>query len=628
MCGIYGAVSWRAPIDATAAMHSRDTLAHRGPDDSGFWLSADQRVALGHRRLAVVDLTPGGHQPMQSADQRLTIVFNGEIYNFQALRAQLVSLGHRFGTRSDTEVLIAAWREWGAECLPRMNGMFAFAVHDRGDGTTAPRLFLARDRAGKKPLYYRLNPAGFEFASELKALAGPHRIDLPALNRYLALGYVPGEHCIAAGVRKLPPAHHATLDLATGALTISRWWQLPVHQPDLAMTMDDAATRTLEILEDSVRLRLTSDVPVGILLSGGLDSSLITAIAAGASSGRVRTFTFAQPGSPLDEAAGAARIARAFDTEHHTLEVANPSLATLTEFMPMIDEPLADSSLIPAWLVCRLARTQVTVALGGDGGDELFGGYAQYGQALADAARTRFIPDLLLRVAAQAAGALPAGVRGRNRLSALGEGAARTVIWGSPYFDLALRRRVLVPGAIGALDSAPGGLDAPERELSMLFDAGHGVIDSMTRTHFGSILPDDFMVKVDRASMAHALEMRSPQLDWRLIEFAFRDVPDRLKVGAAGSRLIQRELARRLLPADVDFSRKQGFSIPIDDWLRADGDAMFEQWETHLPEAIARDEVARLRAGLHAGRANGARLYSLLVLAMANHNLTSATSWH
>jgi asparagine synthase (glutamine-hydrolysing) len=624
MCGIHGAVSFGAPLDLPRMLAARDRLAHRGPDDAGCWQSPDGRIVLTHRRLSVVDLSPGGRQPMQDRSGRFVVVFNGEIYNHAALRTELAALGHLFRTRSDTEVLLEAWAAWGTEAPKRFNGMFAFALLDRGGPGLPARLHLVRDRAGKKPLYYRLGRERLDFASELKALDGPHSIDLQALNDYLALGYVPGEHCIAAGVAKLAPGHRACLDLASGRFERIRWWALPERRPDPSMTLADAADRTVEILEDAVRLRMESDVSTGVLLSGGLDSSLVTALAARTQGTAVQTFTFAQPGHALDESARARRIAQAFGTRHHEIDMAGASLGLVAEIAPLVDEPLADSSLIPSWMVCRLARQQVTVALGGDGGDELFGGYGEYGRALADIDRLRHLPGALLRTAAGVAARMPAGVRGRNRLSALRFGPARAIIHGSPFFDRTLRRRILEPDVLAAIEHLPGGLGSPEALLGELFDAGASTLDSMTRTHFGSVLPDDFLVKVDRASMAHALEVRSPQLDTRLVEFAFGTVPDALKVGPNGSRLIQREVARRLLPADIDFSRKQGFSIPIDESMRADGEALFEQWMPYLPGCIRHSQVRSLQAGLHAGRANGSRLYALLMLAIANHNLCAA----
>jgi asparagine synthase (glutamine-hydrolysing) len=631
MCGILGEVSLNAPADRIAAQRRLDRLRHRGPDGEGIWQSDDRRVVLGHRRLAVIDLTPGGQQPMHDASGRLTVVFNGEIYNHRALRMELEARGHAFRSRSDTEVLLAAWAEWGTAAPERFNGMFAFAVFDRGAPDIPARLHLVRDRAGKKPLYYLHRSSQFAFASELKAIEGPHSIDAQALNHYLALGYIPGTYCIAAGVAKLPPGHRACFDLSSGRLELTRWWALPQRQPDLSMTLTDAADRAGAILEDAVRLRMESDVPVGVLLSGGLDSSLIAAIAARTQGAPIRTFTFAQPGHPLDESIRARRIAQAFGTDHHEIEVADTSLQLLSEIAPTVDEPIADSSLLPTWIVCRLARQHVTVALGGDGGDELFGGYGDYAQALRDERRIGSVPKPLLRAMAGLAATLPAGVRGRNRLAALRDGAGKAIVWGSPYFDATLRRRILTRDALSALDAGAtdgeGWLLEPEAGLLALYEGSDGMIDAMTRTHFGSILPDDFLVKVDRASMAHSLEMRSPLLDWRLVEFAFGELPSRLKVGPSGSRLVQRELARRWLPQDADFSRKQGFSIPIDQWLRADGERLFEQWSPHLPEAIHRPAVRGLLDGLARGRANGARLYALLMLAMANGKLREGASW-
>jgi len=626
MCGILGEVSLKGAVDRRAVAARLDRLRHRGPDGEGTWQSGDARIVFGHQRLAVVDLSPGGQQPMHHPSGRLTVVFNGEIYNHRALRAELEALGHVFRSRSDTEILLAAWSAWGTTAPDRFNGMFAFALLEHGTAGGPARLHLVRDRAGKKPLYYRRRPDGLTFASELKAIDGPHAIDMQALNHYLALGYVPGAHCLAAGVAKLPPGHRACYDLGSGHLDIVRWWALPARRPDLSMSLTAATDRAASILEDGIRLRMESDVPVGVLLSGGLDSSLITALAARTQSAPIRTFTFAQPGHALDESLRARRIAQAFGTEHREIEVADTSLALVSEIAPTIDEPIADSSLLPTWMVCRLARKHVTVALGGDGGDELFGGYGEYMRALSDIERLRHLPVPLTSALARLASYLPAGVRGRNRIAALRAGPARSIIFGSPYFDIALRRRILEPGALGVIAGAEDGLGAPEADLCALFDGGIGTIDAMTRTHFGSVLPDDFLVKVDRASMAHGLEVRSPLLDTRLIEFAFGELPDALKVGPAGSRLIQRELARRLLPADIDFSRKQGFSIPIDEAMRTNGDVLFEQWLPHLPDEIRRGEVQALQSGLKSGRANGSRLYALLMLAIANHNLSAAST--
>jgi len=617
MCGIYGLIDFRNPVEHAELQQRSMLLAHRGPDDSGTWVSAEKTVGLAHRRLSIIDLSPAGHQPMASDDGRYRIVYNGEIYNFCDLRYELEKVGCRFRGRSDTEVVLAAYQVWGEECLKRFNGMFALTIYDAGAGNESPSLFLARDRAGKKPLYYRLDGQRFQFSSELKAIAGGGSLNLTALNHYLALGYVPDGQSLAAEVYKLPPAHAARLSLPSLHLTTWRYWELPINTADPSDDGEELAHRVQALLEDSVRLRLISDVPLGVLLSGGLDSSLVAAAAVSQSSESIKTFTISMPGSRLDESAYARRIADFLGTEHHVLEADSLSLSVIDDLAPFVDEPLADSSLIPSFLVSQLTRCHVKVALGGDGGDELFGGYLDYPVSLADEQRLGNMPRGLLRTAAQAVARLPAGIRGRNRIASLRGGPLQQMIWGSPYFDLELRRRILAPQSVAELD---GVLDTPEQWLLSLFRIGNDPVDCMTRTHFGSILPDDFLVKVDRSSMANSLEVRTPFLDYRLIEFAFGSIPSAWKVQDGETRRIQRILARRMLPPDFDMSRKQGFSIPLDDWLRADRCKKVREYISYLPEFIERKEIENLIVGEMKGRTNGSRLFALIMLGIALKN--------
>lgn len=617
MCGIDGIAKRDAAVDRDSLIRRRDLLTHRGPDDAGLWLNDDGRVALGHRRLAVIDLTPAGHQPMLSADGRYAIVFNGEIYNFRALRNELQQLGFHFHSDSDTEVMLTAYRAWGESCLNRFNGMFAFVIYDHGDNVTPPCLFFARDRAGKKPFYYFYDNQNFEFASELKAISHAGEVSLVALNYYLALGYIPGEHCFVEGVKKLPPAHAGRLNLSTFHLNIWRYWQLPSNQPNQDVSGEKLADEAEALLNDAVALRMVSDVPLGVLLSGGLDSSLIAAIAARQSSSPIKTFTLSLPGNKLDEASYAQCVADYLSTDHHVLELAAPSLADLESIAPFIDEPLADSSLIPSYLISKLTRQHVTVVLGGDGGDELFGGYSDYPLALATQQRLGWVPRPLLGGASQLAGLLPAGVKGRNRLASLRGGPLEQQVWGSPYFDVALRKRIINQDQVQQLEDQ---LEEPEFMLLNLFHTGKDAVDCMTRAHFGSILPDDFLVKVDRASMANSLEARTPFLDYRLVEFAFSKIPSIWKVQGSETRRVEQILARRLLPPQLDTKRKQGFSIPLDDWLKADNCQLLRNYMPYLPDCINCDEIERLIAGLFRGRANGARLYALLVLGIAMKN--------
>lgn len=618
MCGIYGLLRRDGGVEVQSLARQRDLLWHRGPDDGGSWVDADGRVGLAHRRLSILDLTAAGHQPMRSRDARFTIVFNGEIYNYREIRAELERAGHAFQTGTDTEVLLAAYTVWDEACLTRLNGMFAFAIHDAGDAHTPPSLFLARDRAGKKPLYYALDGKQFEFASELKAISRRGGLALDALNFYLALGYVPHEHCIVDNVKKLPPAHAARLNLSTFAFRVWRYWSLPDNRPEPGVEGEALADEAGRLIEDATRLRLVADVPVGVLLSGGLDSSLVVAAAANVSSAPVRTFTITLPGSPLDESIHARQVARHFGTVHHELALEKSGLGALADIAPFIDEPIADSSLIPAFLVSRLTRQHVTVALGGDGGDELFGGYGDYTASLADQQRLGRVPRFAMTLAADIASRLPAGVRGRNRIASLRGGPLQQMIWGRPYFDVALRQRILSRDVIGALGAS---LNAPERFLLDLYETGTDATDRMTRAHFGSILPDDFLVKVDRMSMAVSLEMRAPLLDYRLVEFAFGRIPSRWKVEGNESRRVQKILASRWLPPELDVRRKQGFSIPLNEWLRTSRGSELQRVRESLPSCINQREVDGLLAGHAKGRANGGRLFALIMLSLAAINL-------
>jgi asparagine synthase (glutamine-hydrolysing) len=617
VCGIFGVVGAKPSLDADAALARVNRMAHRGPDAASSWAAPNGFAALAHRRLAVVDLSPASAQPMLSADGLHAIVFNGEIYNYRQVREALEALGWVFRSAGDTEVILAAYRHWGADCVQQFNGMFAFAIYERASDGGPGTLFFARDRAGEKPFYYRCDRSAFEFASELKALDHGAEINMQALNHYLSLGYVPGGLCLFEGVHKLPPAHCGLWDARAGQLKLWRYWAPPANDPQPDCDGQTLAQEAAGYLEDSVALRLEADVPVGVLLSGGLDSSLVVAAAARVSSRPVETFTIALPGSSLDEAHHAQVVATHFGTRHHVLPLEETGLGQLDRFMPFVDEPIADSSILPAWLVFGLARREVTVALGGDGGDELFGGYGDYTTSLRDLARTRWMPSATMAAMAHAASQLPAGVPGRNRLASLRGGACEQLIWGRPYFDWVLRRRILKGDAVAALG---GDVEAPEQFLLSLFRQGKDPVDRMTRAHFGAILPDDFLVKVDRASMACSLEVRAPFLDHRLIEFAFGRVPSRWKVQGGESRRLQRLIAAHWLPPELDINRKQGFSIPINEWLRVEGERGLMARMEGLPEQIDMDETRRLVRGHLRGRANGGRLFALIMLAGAVRN--------
>ena len=441
MCGIVGMARSKERVNLALIETMRDTMTHRGPDDRGSWSSDDGRVGFGHRRLSIIDLSPKGHQPMRSRDGNVCITFNGEIYNFLELRADLQRLGYTFDSESDTEVLLAAYAEWGTDALARLNGMFAFAMYD----SLRKRLFVARDRAGEKPLFYRHADGGFAFASELKALmADPalqRRIDLQSLNHYLAFGYVPGERCMLEGVRKLPQAHALTYDLDDNALHVWRYWRLPEPSSNgeviSAERGDELVDELHALLKDSVRRQMIADVPVGILLSGGVDSSLVTAMAASVSSRPVKTFTISFPGhGAYDEAAHARLVANHFGTDHSELVGEPTTIDLLPRMAAQYDEPMADSSMLPTYLVSKLIRRDATVALGGDGGDELFGGYMHHAWVQRQQRLRSWLPRPLRRAAGAAASTLmPVGMRGRNWIVGFTSDLPQSIAHVNIYFD-------------------------------------------------------------------------------------------------------------------------------------------------------------------------------------------------
>ena len=586
----------------------RDAMIHRGPDDAGEWWSADGRVGLAHRRLSIIDLSAAGHQPMHDKSGELSIVFNGEIYNYQELRAQLIIKGHAFRSSSDTEVLLAAYREWGTGCLSHLNGMFAFALYDARQQT----VFLARDRAGEKPLFYHQTSGELRFASELKALLSdptlPRRIEPEAMDCYMAAGYVPGERCILRDFNKLRPAHAILFHLKSGACKVWRYWRPPQLGASAGPVDEVVLLNELEdLIQDSVRRQMAADVPCGILLSGGVDSSLVTAMAARLSS-KVKTFTIRFPGHKKhDETNHARLVAEYFGTEHFELE----GVPATADLMPLLarqfDEPIADSSMIPTYLVSQLVRQYCTVALGGDGGDELFGGYHKYSRMLWMQSRLGLIPFICRNAAAHAAEKyLPVGVRGRNYLQGFGIDLQNGVPSFSGPFDATTRRRLMSPQTDWKT--------AAESIVQGQIGFNSCLLQRATRTDFASYLPEDVLVKVDRASMLSSLEVRAPLLDYRIIEFAFSRVPSHLKATFRKKKILLKGLAQRILPPGFDLIRKQGFAIPLKAWLeRGAFLALFNEVLRDPQCSFDRQAIEGLLGGQEKGRSNSERLFALVL---------------
>lgn len=607
MCGIVGIASVRPSLDRGWLGIGRDSMIHRGPDDFGEWWSTDGRVGLAHRRLSILDLSSAGHQPMGDATGRCTIVFNGEIYNHLDIRQELMNQGHVFRSHSDTEVILTAYAAWGTECLHKFNGMFSFAITDELQGT----IFIARDRAGEKPLFYRLKGKEIRFSSELKALLMdatlPRCVNLEALDCYLSMGYVPGNLCILDGFNKLPPAHAMVFNFQNGQFKLWQYWDLPGPPSDDQLINEIELLDEFEaLLQDSVSRQMVADVPVGVLLSGGVDSSLITAMAV-RSSRQVKTFTIGFPGyGKLDETSHARLISRYFGTEHTEL-MADPATADLIPLLAhQFDEPMVDSSMIPTYLVSQLVRQECKVALGGDGGDELFGGYDSYSRLLRLKKIVAPIPKPLLSGMAFVAGRfMPTGFRGRNWLQRLNADFDSGAPFTSNFFDAPMRRKLLKNYNF---------CGQAERVASERAASSSDLLQSATRTDFHNYLSEDILVKVDRSSMLSSLEVRAPLLDFRLIEFAFGKVPSYLKVNQAEKKILLKRLTARVLPKEFDRERKQGFSIPLGEWLK-DGAFKTLFYDTLRSNdcSFDRQTVDDLIAGQENGRSNGERLFALVL---------------
>ncbi len=573
MCGFAGefvfAEGGRADPARAGAMAAR--LAHRGPDESSSYLSDDGRCAIGFRRLAVID-PPLSHQPMASEDGSAVVAFNGEIYNFPDLRKRLGAEGARFRTHGDTEVLLWLWLRRGTRMLDELEGMFAFAIHDRRGG----QLFLARDRLGQKPLWYCVLADRFVFASEAKALLAhpgvPTEIDPEAAAFYLTLGYVPGPRSIWRGVVKLPPAH--CLTVRGRAEQPQRYWQLPDRCEPIGH--GQAVETVRERLTSAVAKRMVADVPLGALLSGGIDSSIVTALMcrAAGSAGGVKTFTagFAEGG--FDERPHAARVARHLGSDHRELLVSPAEAdlpALIDHLVAQYDEPFADSSALPTYLICRAARQHVTVALTGDGGDEAFGGYDRY-RAMRLAERMGPTAWAATKMAAFAAGVF-APADERSRLARLVRFAA--AIDQVPPMQYFLYRRLFGPEHLLRLMhpdfAAWAQPEAPRDWFCQLYDQGEYADELAYAQHCDLLtyLPDDLLVKADIASMASSLELRSPMLDHEVVALGL-SLPVELKLRGRRGKAILQDAFADLLPEEVFRRPKKGFAVPIDRWLRED----------------------------------------------------------
>src|SRR5262245_3548601 len=576
MCGITGAI-WTDPdrgIEAPDLQRMTDCLRHRGPDGEGTYLSEYRHrppyesmpgIALGFRRLAIIDLVTGG-QPMSNEDGSIWLVFNGEIYNYLDLRRRLEGSGHTFRTDSDTETIVHLYEDEGPECFSHLNGMFAVAIWD----SNRRRLVLGRDRLGKKPLVYRHEPGRLLFASELKSLlqiAGlPRDIDPAAIDEYLTYQYIPHPNTIFRGFHKLPPGHLAIYQ--DDQLTVRPYWR-PDFSLESRISKRDAIEQLRELLASAVKLRMRSDVPLGAFLSGGVDSSIIVALMQQQSVEPVKTFTIGFPVPEYDESKYAETVARHLKTDHHVLEVKPDALEVLPKLAYYYDEPFADSSAIPTWYVSKLTREHVTVALSGDGGDELFVGYPRYRAALAAAHFDRFIP-LRSLVASRFWQWLPASGRQKSflrRVKRFSEAITlppprRYLNW-IGIFQERQRADLYRDDFLARLTTDPGAFLRSAWQRC----GSRDTVTCASLCDLTTYLPCDLMTKVDIASMAHSLECRAPILDYRLVEFAAA-LPSKYKDRRGRGKWLLREAFGHLLPSEVFTRRKMGFGVPLDHWFR------------------------------------------------------------
>src|SRR5271168_2961033 len=576
MCGISGFLLPGSTMPRGAA-ESRlwsmiATLRHRGPDDEGVLTYG--RAVLAHARLSIIDLSPAGHQPMASADRTAWITYNGEIYNFAEIRQELEALGYPFRSRSDTEVIVNGWQAWGPKVFSRLRGMFALAIWDR----RSRQLILARDRLGKKPLYYAHTATAFLFGSEIKAvLAWPgssRAADLSAIDNYLTFGYVAAPQTAFDGIRKLPAAHYLVIEaLPDGSLgepELVRYWRLP--RPRGAQRHRPAAELRQELvaqLEEAVRLRLISDVPLGAFLSGGVDSSAVVATMARVGGGRVKTFSIGFSAKQYDETRYARMVAERYATDHQELVVEPDAVTVLPRLVWHYGEPFADPSAIPTYYVSEMARRKVTVALNGDGGDEAFLGYSRY-SAMRHLARLDRLPQWSRLALARLLACAPAGLQRELKLPQIRDvleasaGRSEQRYAGTIVF-FADRDKEAGYGEAMRAQLGHSALDL----LAPYFAAADGLVAGANWADLHTYLPDDLMVKVDVASMAHGLETRSPLLDHVLLEWAAGIPADTRMAGGRTKALFKRAM-EPYLPREVIYRKKMGFGCPIDEWLRAE----------------------------------------------------------
>lgn len=567
MCGIAGFISKEVDVPQAERENLLDkmcqVITHRGPDEQG--TTVEGRAALGMRRLSIIDLK-GGQQPIYSQDGSKFIVFNGEIYNYRELKKELESLGYKFKTNSDTETIIHAYDEFGADCVHRLRGMFAFAIWDKKDES----LFIARDRVGKKPLFYSVLPNGnFVFGSELKSLLThgevSKEVDHSALDAYLTFGYVPEEFCIFRGVEKLAPGHFLTFK--NGKIKTEQFWDFKYDEVSEVKSEEEYAIELREKIKDAVKVRLISEVPLGAFLSGGVDSSAIVGLMSEILDKPVKTFSIGFNEDTFSELKYARITAKQFNTEHHEFIVTPDLVETIDELVWHFDEPFSDPSSMPTYMVSKMARDYVTVVLSGDGGDELFAGYTRY---LIDKKRSGLssLPKALRKGLMQPISeALPSGTRGKNFLYNTSLDSIDRYIDSVSQFGQ-LWKKSLYTSEFKAKLNGSQNAEAIYQQIANSVSTGNP-IDKLLYLDSKTYLPSDILTKVDRMSMATSLEARVPLLDQKLIDYVTQKIPTSLKLKGDVTKYIFKKSLEGLVPKEILYREKQGFGVPIGEWINS-----------------------------------------------------------
>lgn len=576
MCGIIGEISKNKIHSVDWINKAGIEINHRGPDNFGMWTSLEKKIAFAHNRLSIIDLSPNGNQPMVSNCENYVITFNGEIYNYKNLRDKLLEKGFFFKTNTDTEVLLNGYILWGESFLSKIEGMFAFAIYDKKKNI----VILARDRAGEKPLYYYKNSTNLSFCSELKGLLKNHKIErkisINNLLQFLHQGYPSNEGCLINNIKKLKAGEYLNYNLDTGKIVIKSYFNLSSLNQNNEINQDSVLGTLENLLNQSVKQQINADVPVGVLLSGGIDSSLITAIASNYKN-KVNTFTFLNNKNDNDfELKNSRQISKFFSTNHHEIYYPEVNPSIIYKLSNFIDEPIFDSSIIPTFLISKEIKKYCTVALGGDGGDELFGGYDHYSRLLIIKKINNFLPNIIKKNLSSLTNfSLPIGFRGRNWLNLLGKNLKNDYLDFVTYFDENTNHKILNNKILNI-----------KKKYNYLLRnefVSNDVILKASMQDFNNFLSGDILAKNDRFSMASSVELRSPFLNSEIIKFAFSNLNSSHKVKKNQKKIILRNLCSKILPKSFTLDKKRGFSIPINDYFNQ------KSWRTSAQEILLDD---------------------------------------